>query len=165
MSDSEQEKEGNVVPEECTEADVFQSIHRLEDQANGELIYRIDYCRFWLGEGFGEACQDLTKEDYEPVIKRALGIRHFAVEDSPEDRAFAERHSTSWSDAGQVHHHQGSKHPPMPRVRTPVGRHHRCLPIFRGLRTVRCSLCAARSPRPRALSPRRARLWRAERGV
>ena len=54
----------------------------------------IDYGQWELGEGFDG--EDVNKRDYEPVIKRALGIRHFAVEDSPEDRAFAERHSTSW---------------------------------------------------------------------
>ena len=91
MSDSEQENEGDV-GREFTEAHVFQSIQALEYQAGEELAQQITYCHFeGLGEGF-----DGPKTDYEPVIKRALGIRHFAVEDSPEDRAFAERHSTSW---------------------------------------------------------------------
>ena len=87
---SERENNGNAVPE-LTEAHVFQSIADLETQADEEIREGITYCNFWLGEGF-----DGRKADYEPVIKRALGIRHFAVEDSPEDRAFAERHSTSW---------------------------------------------------------------------
>jgi len=91
MSDSEQENEGDV-GREFTEAHVFQSIQQLEYQADEELALQITYCHFeGLGEGF-----DGPKTDYKPVIKRALGIRHFAVEDSPEDRAFAERHSTSW---------------------------------------------------------------------
>ena len=90
MGDSEQENEGDD-GREFTEAHVFQRIQQLENQAEEELAEGITYCQFWLGEGFGG-----RKADYEPVIKRALGIRHFAVEDSPEDRAFAERHSTSW---------------------------------------------------------------------
>ena len=88
--DSEQENEGDD-GREFTEAHVFQKISELENQAEEELAEGITYCQFWLGEVLGG-----RKADYEPVIKRALGIRHFAVEDSPEDRAFAERHSTSW---------------------------------------------------------------------
>ena len=94
MSNSERENEGDgqaMTACEFTEAHVFQKIPELENQAEQELAEGVTYCQFWLGEGFGG-----KKADYEPVIKRALGIRHFAVEDSPEDRAFAERHSTSW---------------------------------------------------------------------
>ena len=73
MSDSEQENEGYAVPE-CTEAHVFQSIQQLEYQADDELANGIDYHQFDLGERFDG--DDLAKEYYEPVIKRALGIRH-----------------------------------------------------------------------------------------
>ena len=91
MSDTNDDPEDDEVEPEFTEAHVFQCIQELENQAEEEVGDRICYGRFALGEDF-----DGEKEDYEPVVKRALGIRHFAVEDSAEDAAFAERHSTTW---------------------------------------------------------------------
>ena len=93
MSDSEddQHDDDQVDDVECTEAHVFQCIQELENQAGEEVMQGICYGQFELGEGFNG-----DKEDYEPVVKSALGIRHFAVQDSAEDAAFAERHSTTW---------------------------------------------------------------------
>ena len=81
-----------MLPADCTVAHVFEHIQDFERQAGEELGEGIGYCQFNFEGPFSSG----RKEDYFPVIKRALGIRHFAVEDSAEDAAFAERHSTTW---------------------------------------------------------------------
>jgi hypothetical protein len=78
---------------ELTEAQVFQCIQALENQAGEELALGISYGQFELGE-LGEEF-DGEKEDCLHVVEQALGIRHHAVEDSAEDAAFAQRTAKS----------------------------------------------------------------------
>ena len=82
-----------VPPDECTEAHVFEHIKVLEDQANEELGQGIDYGQLPAPFDLRLTDEDLydherdTKDQYLPVIKKALGIRHFLDEDSAEDTA------------------------------------------------------------------------------
>ena len=81
-----------MLPADCTVAHVFEHLQDLERQAGEEVGLQEYHLEFNFKGPFSSG----RREEYFPVIKRALGIRHFAVEDNAEDAAFAERHSTTW---------------------------------------------------------------------
>lgn len=92
-----------ILPADCTMAHVFQNIRTLELQAAEELGNGIDYGQLPPPFNHRKAEHEVkydyerdTKDEYLPVIQRALGIRHFLIGDSEEDAAIAESNSLKW---------------------------------------------------------------------
>jgi len=80
-------------PEECTINEVFEHIKRLNDHSADEICNGVDY--LCLPMPFCED-EDYHAEEYYPIFKKALGLRHHEVDDSPKDLALSVRHSTEW---------------------------------------------------------------------
>jgi hypothetical protein len=92
-----------LAPAECTEAHVFTHIQALDSHAYEEVVMDIIIGTLPAPFDMRKTEADLydyqrdMKDEYLPVIERALGIRHFqARSDKPVDVALAEANSLQW---------------------------------------------------------------------